>query len=100
MLERANLLNEKRWRRDERTFRLIFFEMLYEKLSLVGNTYIGSIAEVRPGRIYVDIQGFSKWGILQGANEDTTLDVGAPVAATLVGFSLEQMRFVFSEAQT
>lgn len=100
MLERANLLNEKRWRRDERTFRLIFFEMLYEKLALVGSICVGTIAEVRPGRIYVDIQGFSKWGILQGAQEeDTTLDVGAPVVATLVGFSLEQMRFVFSEAQ-
>jgi len=96
MLERANVLNEKRWRRDERTFRLIFFEMLYDKLALVGSICLGSIAEVRPDKIYVDIQGFSKWGILQGGDEDATLDVGAPVAATLVGFSLEQMRFIFS----
>ncbi len=96
MLERANVLNEKRWRRDERTFRLIFFEMLYEKLELVGSVCLGSIAEVRADRIYVDIQGFSKWGILQDGDQDATIDVGAPVAATLVGFSLEQMRFVFS----
>jgi exoribonuclease R len=96
MLERANVLNEKRWRRDERTFRLIFFEMLYEKLALVGTVCLGRVAEVCPSTIYVDIQGFSKWGILRGDDEDATLDVGAPIAATLVGFSLEQMRFVFS----
>jgi exoribonuclease R len=98
MLERANTLNEKRWRRDERTFRLIFFEMLYEKLALVGTVCLGSIAEVRPSKIYVDIQGFSKWGILAGSDNDATIEVGVPVAATLLGFSLEQMRFVFELA--
>jgi len=98
MLERANVLNEKRWRRDERSFRLIFLEMLYEKLSLVGAVCLGSIAEVRPGKTYVDIEGFSKWGILEGCDDDQTLEVGSPVAATLKGFSLEQMRFVFTAA--
>lgn len=96
MLERANVLNEKRWRRDERAYRLIFFEMLYEKLALVGSVCLGSVAEVRRGRTYVDVQGFSKWGILEGSEDDMTIDVGAPVAATLTGFSLAEMRFVFT----
>jgi exoribonuclease R len=96
MLDRANVLNEKRWRRDERTFRLIFLEMLYEKLALVGTVCIGSIAEVRRNKIYLDIQGFSKWGLLQGSDDDNTIEPGAPIAATLVGFSLAEMRFVFS----
>lgn len=99
MLERANVLNEKRWRRDERTFRLIFLEMLYEKLALVGSVCLGSVAEVRADRIYVDIAGFSKWGILEGSDNDATIEVGSPIAAVLTGFSLVQMRFVFIAAE-
>jgi exoribonuclease R len=95
MLERANTLNEKRWRRDERAFRLIFLEMLYDKLSLVGTVFVGSIAETRHNRTYIEVQGFSRWGTLEMNDPDMALEVGAPVAAKLIGFSLDQMRFVF-----
>jgi exoribonuclease R len=97
MLERANVLNEKRWRRDERAFRLIFLEMLYDKLGLVGSACLATVAEVRPDKIYIEVQGFSKWGTLQVNDTEISFEVGAPVVATLVGFSLEQMRFVFKE---
>jgi exoribonuclease R len=99
MLDRANVLNEKRWRRDERSFRLIFLEMLYEKLVLVGSVCLGRVAEVKSDRIYLEVDGFSKWGVLEGSNNDSTIEVGSPIAATLSGFSLELMRFVFLLAE-
>jgi hypothetical protein len=94
--ERANLLNDKRWRRDERGFKLIFLEMLYEKLASVGAVCIGAVAELKRGKIYVDMQGFSKWGLLESNEEALKLEVGDPIAAELKGFDLESMRFLFS----
>jgi hypothetical protein len=96
MLERSNVLNDKRWRRDERVFRLIFLEMLYDKLGLVGSACLATVAEVRPDKVYIEVQGFSKWGTLQVEDPEITFEVGAPVVVTLIGFSLEQMRFIFN----
>jgi hypothetical protein len=69
--------------------------MLYEKLALVGATCVGAVAELNGNRIYVDMQGFSKWGIFEPSGVDLDLAVGDPIAAELKGFDLDSMRFIF-----
>jgi hypothetical protein len=71
--------------------------MLYDKLALVGKACLATIAEIRRDKIYIEVQGFSKWGTLQVDDPGVSFELGAPLVVTLVGFSLEQMRFVFKE---
>lgn len=92
---RAEQLNEKRWRRDEKTYKLRFYEMLRERLVSVGSVCIGTVIQSSPFRTYVDMEGFSKWGILENRNGSDVLEPGSPVVATLTGFDLKTMRFTF-----
>lgn len=102
--DRAERLNEKRWRRDEKTYKLRFYEMLRERLANVGSLYAGTVVHSNSQKTYVDMDGFSKWGIVENVNPDAPLQTGAPVVATLQGFNMESMRFSFqvdrSEALT
>jgi exoribonuclease R len=95
VLHRANVLNEKRWRRDERAYKLRFYEMLHDNLSLEGTVCVGTVAAISSKRILVEMPGFSKWALLEGAEADSTLEVGSPVTATLRGFNLQHARFEF-----
>jgi exoribonuclease R len=96
VLNRANVLNEKRWRRDERGYKLRFYEMLHDNLALEGTVCVGTVAAISSKRILVDMPGFSKWVLLEGAEADSTLEVGSPVTATLRGFNLRHARFAFT----
>lgn len=151
---RLQTINDKRWKRDEKHHKLRFFEMLEEKLGLVGSLFIGEVAQVEqrvvfykngerwdvtpgvhelpnaeifsaweaylkgralgdefigpapgplmdgvearlePGPLHVQVEGFSKWGIVQKSN-GLNLRRGDPVAITLRGFNLKAMRFEF-----
>jgi exoribonuclease R len=94
--KRAEQLNEKRWRRDEKTYKLRFYEMLRERLSNVGTMFVGTVMHNTPSKTYLEMEGFSKWGIINNQSSRDGLDVGAPVAATLIGFDINSMRFIFN----
>jgi hypothetical protein len=151
---RLRTINDKRWKRDEKHYKLRFFEMLEEKLGFVGNLFLGEVAQVEqkvvlykngapwnvtpgvhelpnlemlstweaylksvasggdsagtspaplmdgvearvePGPLHVQVEGFSKWGIVLRSS-GLTLRRGDPVAVTLKGFNLKAMRFEF-----
>ena len=151
---RLRTINDKRWKRDEKHYKLRFFEMLEEKLGLVGSLFLGEVAQVEqrvvlykngapwnvtpgvhelpnlemlstweaylksvasggdsagtapaplmdgvearvePGPLHVQVEGFSKWGIVLRSS-GLSLRRGDPVAVTLKGFNLKDMRFEF-----
>jgi|GEM_PF-1785181 len=98
MVRRASVLNEKRWRRDEIQYKLRFLEMLHEKLEGTDSAlFLGSIVHIGDHGSYVHVEGFSKWGKLDGSHEGLERD--APVAVMLKGFELSSMRFVFQLAE-
>lgn len=99
MARRAATLNEKRWRRDELNYKLRFLEMLHQKLEDVGTkAFFGKV--VREGdRPYIEVEGFSKWGMLHGRIPEVPLPKDAPVVVTLKGFHLRYMRFIFELLQ-
>lgn len=92
---RAEQLNEKRWRRDEKTYKLRFYEMLRERLTSVGSVYIGTVVQSSSSKTYVDMEGFSKWGLLENRSSNELLEPGSPIVAILTGFDLKTMRFTF-----
>jgi hypothetical protein len=99
MVRRASALNEKRWRRDELNYKLRFLEMLHDRLEHVNNKgFFGKVAQ-DGGRPYIEVEGFSKWGLLHGRIPDAPLTKGAPVVVTLKGFHLRYMRFIFELLQ-
>ena len=67
--------------------------MLRERLVSVGSVCIGTVVQSSPSRTYVDMEGFSKWGILENRSGNDVLEPGSPVVATLTGFDLKTMRF-------
>lgn len=151
---RLRTINDKRWKRDEKHYKLRFFEMLEEKLALCGHLFVGEVAQVdhrlvlykdgtpftfdpgvhelshtelstawehylkrqlvepdplaatppafadgiqarlEPSLLHVQVEGFSKWGVVKQAN-GLSLKTGDPLAVTLKGFSLQAMRFEF-----
>lgn len=150
---RVQTLNDKRWKRDEQHYKLRFFEMLEEKLGLVGSLFVGEITKVdqhvafykdgaplkveagiheildagivsawerhlkgsasngahepvppqlpegivatlEPLRYHVQVDEFSKWGIIK-TSDGLSLKPGDPVAVLLKGFNLDAMRFEF-----
>lgn len=151
---RLTTINDKRWKRDEKHYKLRFFEMLEEKLGFVGHLFLGEVAQVdyrvifskdgmpltfengvhelsntefssawegylkrklhdtassaevpphlgdgvearlEPCLIHVQVEGFSKWGVIKHAG-GLTLKPGDPLAVTLKGFNLKAMRFEF-----
>ncbi len=96
MSRRAAVLNEKRWRRDELNYKLRFLEMLHGHLSDVDSkTFLASVVKTKKTTPYLEVDGFSKWGVLDGVPEGEFLEKGAPVAVTLKGFDLNRMRFRF-----
>lgn len=99
MLRRAVVLNDKRWKRDETHFKLRFLEMLQERLNSVDMMFLGTLAYLGKNATYIEVPGFSKWGVLQEPHNCDTLTLGAPVAAVLKGFDLNQMRFLFEIAR-
>lgn len=61
----------------------------------------GVRVHVKQGPIYIQVDEFSKWGILQNPGA-TPLKPGDPIAVTLTGFSIEspkKMRFVFERTE-
>ncbi len=99
MARRATTLNEKRWRRDEVNYKLRFLEMLHDKLQHVGNkAFFGKVAR-EGGRPYIEVEGFSKWGMLHGRIPEAPLAKDSPVVVTLKGFHLRYMRFIFELLQ-
>ncbi len=152
--KRVRSLNDKRWVRDEKHYKLLFFEMLEEKLLLVGSQFNaevtkidqqvqfyqhgvpvtasqadhafldsmtriaweryliasrhsephelseppplpeGIVARLEPTRYHVQVEGFSKLGIIS-AEHAPPLERGAVVPVRLRGFNLTTMRFQF-----
>lgn len=151
---RLRTINDMRWKRDERHYKLRFFEMLEEKLGLVGSLFLGEVSQVEQrvafykdgapwhrapgeaeaanpeisrawesylksialdnessakvpvllpngvearlesGQLRVQVEGFSKWGIITQTS-GLALRPGDPVAVTLKGFNVKEMRFEF-----
>jgi hypothetical protein len=151
---RLRTINDNRWKRDEKHYKLRFLEMLEEKLSLVGHLFVAEVSHVdkkvvfykgesplfvapgvhelpsaevsaeweaylkkaatqpdssgplppplldgvtarlEHGLLNVQVEGFSKWGIIQDT-KGFDLNPGDPVAVTLKGFNLKANRFEF-----
>lgn len=98
MNRRASALNEKRWRRDELNYKLRFLEMLHDKLEHVKHRVFFAKMAGDGDRPYVEVEGFSKWGLLHGPISSVPLPKDAPVVVTLKGFHLRYMRFIFELA--
>jgi hypothetical protein len=151
---RLRTINDNRWKRDEKHYKLRFLEMLEEKLALVGHLFLAEVSHidaqvvfekdglplspqpetpetpsaeviaawerhlkrsrVNPGpgdsappplpegvtaklvhgNVHVQVEGFSKWGIIKDTKE-LDLKPGDPVAVVLKGFNLKSARFEF-----
>jgi hypothetical protein len=98
MARRANVLNEKRWKKDERTFSAILLESLYHKLSLVGSITTGTVTDIAHGKVMVSMAGFSRLATLRGVEMDSNLEVGAPVVGVFRGFNLNTKEYEFELA--
>lgn len=98
MGRRATILNDKRWARDERNYKLRFLEMLSEKLALVGDLFLGEVARTGEDLGYCHVQGFSKWGVIIQPIKQPLM-VGDLIALKLLGFNLKSMRFEFQVVQ-
>ncbi len=95
MSRRADTLNQKRWDRDVRQYKIRFLEDLTEHLSHVGNIFLGMVKDRSNRNLYCQVQGFSKWGVIQEPVKDHLLE-GDLVPLRLEGFDVERMRYVFS----
>ncbi len=95
VVRRATALNDKRWSRDERMYKLRFLEMLTERLAEVGNTFLAEGARLGNGPSYFQVDTFSKWGVVRD-RQASYLSPGDLVALKLEGFHLPSMRFIFS----
>jgi hypothetical protein len=151
---RLRTINDNRWKRDEKHYKLRFLEMLEEKLSLVGHLFLAEVSQIdqkvvfykdgepislapgvhempsadvsaewerylkrsvtfaelpyplppplldgvtaklENGTINVQVEGFSKWGIMKDT-KGLELKPGDPVAVILKGFNLKAARFEF-----
>ncbi len=151
---RLRTINDNRWKRDEKHYKLRFLEMLEEKLSLVGHLFLAEVSHIDPkvvfykdeaplsltpgvheipsaevsaewerylkrslanpesaeplppplldgftarlehGNVNVQVEGFSKWGIIKDT-KGLDFKPGDPVAVTLTGFNLKVNRFEF-----
>jgi hypothetical protein len=151
---RLRHINDNRWKRDEKHYKLRFLEMLEQKLGLVGQLFVGEVAHIdsqvaffKDGqplslesgvheipdaeasaaweryltgatrrsegtaalppplldgitaqlvtpKVHVQVQGFSKWGIIKDT-KGLDLQPGDPVAVILKGFNLKAKRFEF-----
>lgn len=114
---RLRHINDNRWKRDEKHYKLRFLEMLEEKLGLVGQLFVGEVAHIDPQtsegtaalppqlpdcitahlvtpKVHVQVEGFSKWGIIKDT-KGLDLKPGDPVAVILKGFNLKGKRFEF-----
>ena len=54
----------------------------------------GVEARLESGQLRVQVEGFSKWGIITQTS-GLALRPGDPVAVTLKGFNVKEMRFEF-----
>lgn len=95
MCRRADALNQKRWDRDVRQYKIRFLEDLAEHLSHVGDLFLGEVKSSTKGAFYCDVEGFYKWGIIPTPTKEH-LCAGDIVAVELTGFNLEHMRYEFS----
>lgn len=151
---RIRTINDNRWKRDEKHYKLRFLEMLEEKLALVGHLFVAEVAHIdskvvfykdgnplslppgvhelanaecsaewerylkraisdpeapnptppplldgvtarlERGTVNVQVEGFSKWGIVRDT-KGLNLKPGDPVAVVLKGFNLRAARFEF-----
>jgi hypothetical protein len=114
---RLRHINDNRWKRDEKHYKLRFLEMLEEKLAFVGQLFVGEVAHIdqqtsentaslppQPPegithhpvtpKVHVQVEGFSKWGIIKDT-KGLDLKPGDPVAVILKGFNLKGKRFEF-----
>lgn len=151
---RLRTINDNRWKRDEKHYKLRFLEMLEEKLSLVGHLFLAEVSQIdqrvvfykdgepfslppgepettsaevsaewerylkrtvtnsehqhplpptlldgvtarlEKGTVNVQVEGFSKWGIVTDT-KGLDLKPGDPVAVILKGFNLKAARFEF-----
>jgi len=94
---RASHFNEQRWRRDERQYNLRFYEMLIRRLLSCGDMFLGEVARINSNDLYVRVEGFPRWGVVQHKVKDY-LRTGDNLALRLDGFNLERSRFEFSVA--
>lgn len=95
LLRRAESLNNKRWSRDERHYKLRFLEMLTERLQQVGSFFLAEVAKVNNDLLLCQVESFSKWGVVRKP-ADLTVQPGEILALTLEGFNINEMRFEFS----
>jgi hypothetical protein len=95
MSRRADTLNQKRWDRDIRQYKIRFLEDLTDHLSHVGNIFLGTIKDRSNRNLYCEVQGFYRWGAIQEPIKEHLLE-GDLVPLRLEGFDIEHMRYVFS----
>ncbi len=95
MSRRADTLNQKRWDRDIRQYKIRFLEDLIDHLSHVGNIFLGTIKGRSNRNLYCEVQGFYKWGMIQEPVKEHLVE-GDLVPLRLEGFDIEHMRYVFS----
>jgi hypothetical protein len=95
MSRRADALNQKRWDRDIRQYKIRFLEDLAGHLSHVGTLFLGEVKNSTKDAFYCDVEGFYKWGIIPATTKEH-LRAGDLVAVALKGFNLEHMRYEFS----
>jgi hypothetical protein len=95
MSRRADTLNQKRWDRDIRQYKIRFLEDLAEHLSHVGDLCLGVVKNGGTQASYCEVEGFYKWGIILGRTKEH-LREGDLIALRLKGFNIEHMRYEFS----
>ena len=60
-----------------------------------SKTFLAIVVKTKKTTPYLEVEEFSKWGVLDGVPEGEQLETGAPVAVKLKGFDLNRMRFRF-----
>jgi hypothetical protein len=95
-------INRKHRIYHDNVIRLITFEMLQEKLAMLGHIFSGEIASVHADGMLINVPGFRSQGLipvqmLNGLSQINDKDAsGAVVLVTLVGYDPLCKRFIFS----
>jgi hypothetical protein len=99
---RANTRNLRNWSRDQTYYKLNFFEMLKQRLPMVGQRFAAQVVEHKADALMVEVPGFSRWGFMPTTTISSSLPtlpslaIGAPLDIRLEGFNPDEMRFQFS----
>lgn len=75
-------------------YTLRFLEMLSSKLKLVNQEFTGNIVNIHDNKIFVEVDGFKKWGVII-SNTNPLPTIGTSLKIKLKGYSLVEQRFLF-----